>query len=404
LGPQRIGAIRSSDSAAAPNIDWSLEQAYIANDFECLPDTHPVVEGLLPWYQQWWSEDVEPQLETAASDDLVLSDALTTTGEWIRFGVAHGGLTCSELPDLLEGATASNGEPATRRAATLAAQGLEWAIDTAADVCADTHDLGEVTYIADWAGAASLVNLLFEGTANEDVEPAGHADWPSLMQDRVLGCLTFELRFKAHLELTEPPDGMFTADMKSTIPDLHPAQIAQVFGGQDSYASAPLEYTPTLDIDTGDPNCRYVMTKIQTSNLSVVLPEVPFAPPQRQVPIWNHPENPLPDPEPKKSDDPFLLVIENLDGSEFIDVNCSDLFGGPNPDGAFGPYYYNILHEDEFTDYWPGMEVALKPGSGEKVGEAQYERDEVQEGTHVVELTKIQLIHTAPGDNRKSAG
>jgi hypothetical protein len=379
-----------------------LWRAYIENDFQCLADSHPLAAGMPAWYQAWWDQEVEPKLEAAATNDLVLHDALDAVEAWIRPIEAWGDLTCTDMATFLESVKASTGEPATRRAATLASQGLQWAIDTAFNVCADNDDLGEVKYIADWAGVASVVNVLFS-IVGEEVNPPRHSAWGPLMQERVKTCLTFELQFRSHIELTEPMLGDFTADMSSVIRGIVPgAAIGLVGDGQENWESAPLSYTPRLDVDTGSPKCRYLLTNITTSDLYVLLPLVPIPEPIREVPLWAKPNRTRKNPDPVR-DEPFLLVVERLNGSEFVDISdgCTDLpLGGPNPDGAFGPYYFNILHEDEFTRYWPGFEIALIPGDEGFSGQAVYEYEDVKEGVHVYENTQIDLIHTARGINR----
>jgi len=379
-----------------------LWRAYVENDFECLADAHPLVAELAAWYQAWWDQEIEPKLEAATSNDLVLHDALDAVEAWIRPTVAWGNPTCTDISEFLEMVEASTGEPATRRAATLASQGLQWAIDTAYNVCADADDLGEVKYITDWAGVASVVNILFS-TVGEEVNPPRHLDWSALMRERTEACLTFELQFRSHLELTEPMLGDFTADMSSVIPGVIPGAVIGLVGdGQENWVSGPLSYTPRLDVDTGSPNCRYLLTDISTSDVYALLPLVPIPEPIREVPLWAKPNRARKNPDPVR-DEPFLLVIQRLDGSEYVDLSdgCTDLpLGGPNPDGAFGPYYFNILHEDEFTDYWPGFEIALFPGDEWFSGQAVYEHEFVEEGVHVYENTQIDLIHTARGINR----
>jgi hypothetical protein len=190
--------------------------------------------------------------------------------------------------------------------------------------------------------------------------------------------------------------------MTAVIPGVIPGLVLGLIeDSQVNWESAPLSYTPRLHIEGVDRECQYLFSDITTSDLYALLPLVPIPDPIRQVPLWARPDRTRPSPDPVR-DEPFLLVIQRLEGSEFIEVSdaCTDLpLGRTNPE-AFGPHYFNLLHEDEFTPYWPGFEIALIPGDEWFNGQAVYEVDDVKEGIHVYENTQIDLIHTARGISR----
>jgi hypothetical protein len=93
-------------------------------------------------------------------------------------------------------------------------------------------------------------------------------------------------------------------------------------------------------------------------------------------------------------DKPFLVLFP-LEGSEFFETACTDLLGGPNPDGAWGPWTFNELHADELSPTWEGFKIPLEPGTGKLYGRATFEQT-INTEVRVFEQTTFDLFHDAP--------
>jgi hypothetical protein len=246
-------------------------------------------------------------------------------------------------------------------------------------------------------------------------------DLSDQISERSKGCLTFELQFNSYVELKESNVTTFTADMKSTLEPLYPnaqGQAMGLIGKNDSpTAFGPLIYTPKLNYPS-KPGCDVVISRIKTKPASAELPEVKILDPIRYVPINpNKPdrsetkpqetppsdegetkdETPPPDEgEAKdKNKNKMMLIFYPLEGSEFIELTCSDLWGGNNEDGAWGPFTFNGLHEDDMNPMYNGFTVMLEWGYGELFGWAAIDTTLNVEVT-VIEKTTFELWHKAP--------
>jgi hypothetical protein len=324
---------------------------------------------------------VEPELEKAVDNDLGLVSAIGSAMTWNAAREHYAMQLCDDLVEALENV------PGVERSEQLITSGLVNGIDTAADSCATTHDIGEVQYVLKWQG---LAQMLF----------ADHqAEWAELASERIEGCLTFELEFQSYIEFSD--SGLeFTAEMKATFQPVIPEAQAQVMGWvdneSDTVAFAPLTYTPQLEL-TWDEGCEVDLTRVETRLASVLLPFVNIPKPTRQVPTSLNPTDEV-DTEPGTAtvepDKPFLVFFP-LEGSEFFETACTDLLGGPNPDGAWGPWTFNELHAEELSPNWEGFKIPLEPGTGKLYGRATFERN-INVEVRIFEQTTFDLFHNAP--------
>jgi hypothetical protein len=359
---------------AVTTMGITLTSAWIANGGSCLDDTNPIGEVLPSWYQALFESEVEPKLEKAVTDDTLLPDAIRAALRWRAARQYYEPLLCEELARALEEV------PGNERLDQLVTQGLDNAIDTAADSCATTHDLGETRYILAWAANGQL---LF-GDEN--------GDWSRLALERVAGCLTFELQFHSYVEVDNPGLLVFTGDMEATIGNLIPLanglSLGVVDGEQDASGAGPLAYTPRIDF-TYDESCPINVTRVETQLASALMLEVTIPAPTRQVPVNINREETKP-PETAN------LVFYPLEGSEYFDASCTDLLGGYNPDGAWGPSTFNGLHEDEMSTLWEAFIIAMDRGTGKLYARATYQRELTKEGANIYEETTFDLFHAAP--------
>lgn len=370
----------------------ALEGQYIANGFECVDGREPVGEFLVEWYGAMFESQVLPLLEQAGGDDQVLSDAIAAFLEWVHARHRYADLLCSDLVDGLETVEA-DGVQARERAARLLSTGVENAIDTAARVCASSHDLGEVAHMSDWAQVGELLRFV-----DTEIEPSRYSVWPDLASERILGCLTFEVEFESTIELSSA-ELLFVAPMKSTVPDVVHQQVAQLLGSgeEDLWSSAAIDYRPSMErYPVGYP-CEAVVKDASAGHLTLYLQGPPIDEPQRNVKIFQRGSTGTPAPEPEPpSDGPtvpeFRLLVRELTGSEYFDLPCSDLWGGPNLDGAWGPFYFNLFHEPDFDHFQEAISIELERGPGKLIGRAASEKTH---GSGATEVTIINLWHAA---------
>jgi hypothetical protein len=353
----------------------TLTSAWIANNALCIDATNPIGEVLPAWYEALFEAEVEPKLEQAATDDTLLPDAIRAALRWRAARHYYQPVLCDDLFKALDNTAAD------QRLDELVGRGLENAIGTAADSCATTHDLGETRYILAWLANAQL---LF---GDED------GNWSRLAQERIAGCLTFELEFRSLIEVTNPGLNVFTGHMESTISGLMPLanslSLSLIDGRQDDGSRAgPLAYTPSIDF-TYDDSCSILVTQVETRPALALFPEVKIPAPIRQIDVIINRDD-------VKQPEKFLLVFFPLAGSEFFETSCTDLFGGPNQDGAWGPYTFNNLHEDEMNPVYEGFSIEMERETGKLYGSKAYKRELTREGATIFEETTFDLFHDAP--------
>lgn len=375
-----------SDSIAA--IGNALAAAYADNDYQCIDASDPFGEAVVAWYQAVFTDEIKPVLEAAGTDDLVLAEAIGATLRWRGAGDLLGYMMC--------GASVFTDLPEQDAANALMTTGFVNAIDTAADSCATSHDIGEVRYILHWVGVAKL---LF---GDEDWS------WGRRARERVAGCLTFELQFTSYVEANDPLGFRFSAEMSTTIRSILPyaqsdALLLDPSDDADAWHGGELAYSPRIDAAELF-GCDIVLTNVTTSPAEVALPNLDIPAPSRPVPTGVGGSATTPDGTGTASGDgakeqPIRVILRPLRGSEFIEAACDDRFGGPNPDGAWGPWTFDGLHEDELgldPDWKDGFAIDLEPGPGRLVGRKTYQRTEYREGTELYEQTTFDLFHEAP--------
>ena len=92
----------------------------------------------------------------------------------------------------------------------------------------------------------------------------------------------------------------------------------------------------------------------------------------------------------------MMLIFYPLEGSEYIEATCSDLWGSNNEDGAFGPFYFNALHEDDMNPLFNGFTVMLERAPGKLYARKTFERTLFEDGATITEKTTFDLWHKAP--------
>lgn len=398
-GTPAPGGAERSPSNSMRAMGQALAKAYIDNEMNCIGEDHPLGEIVVEWYQGIFESMIEPKLEAAVENDLLLSEAITIVIEWRAWRQHASNILCPRITEALENV------PGEEQANKLIASGLVNAIDKAAHYCAIAHDLGETKHIWAWYAASQL---LFDDET---------LDLQRQAQQRIEGCLTFELEFESVVEVYEYTNSMtFSALMKSKIKPLYPNAQGQLIGLIDDNDTprgyGPLEYTPKLNYPS-KPGCDVIISRIKTRMASAMLPEVTILDPLRNVPInpnkpkrsENDAQEALPDENEDKDNseskdsnndknkDKLMLIFYKLEATEFIEVTCSDLWGGMNEDGAFGPYTFNNLHEDDWNYVHEGFEFELEWGYGELFGWATSEKNA---SNIAKEKTTFKLLHKAP--------
>jgi len=387
-GTPAPGGANRSPTNTMRAMGQALVNAFIENEENCIGFDHPLGGTVIEWYQKVFESMIEPKLKSAEENDLVLSEAISMVLEWKAWRKHAEYLLCTDITESLEAV------PGEKTANELIQKGLVNAVDKAADFCATAHDLGETKHILAWFAASQL---LFD---IEDI------DLTSQVDQRLRDCLSFELQFNSYVDLVETTL-TFRADMKSTIKTLHPNAQGQTFGwfGEDDTPRAygPLEYSPKLNYPS-KPGCDVVISRIKTQMASAEIPELKISDPIRYVPInLNKPKDSEtgiqgtqpPNDGASKDKNKFMLIFYPLEGSEYFEVTCTDLLGGPNEDGAWGPYTFNGIHEEDMNPYYNGFTIMLERGPGKLYGRATFDRTINVEVT-ITEKTTFDLFHIAP--------
>ena len=365
-------------SDPARQLGEALIAAYMDNDFECIGFDHPLGDAVVEWYADIYRTEVAPHLEAAAGDDQVLTAAVGRALDWMAARQHYALLLCEQVTQELEISEEQV------EADELITAGLVNAIDTATTTCASTHDIGEVIHIDAWVARALM---LFGDT---------EGDWEARRRESVERCLTFQLRFTSEIVVAQP-GFEFRGPMTSTIDEVRPVAHADHYGFRDEglgdWSFAPVAYTPTI---TGSvyAACPVAVTQVVVSDAAVALPQVLIPTPQRHVPLGVEDEA---SERPTDDGQVVEIMFRPLRGSEFFETTCTDLFGGANPDGAWGPWAFNELHALEMDPEWEGFAILLAPGSGDVLGTRTYQRTELHEDAEVTETTTFELVHTAPG-------
>jgi hypothetical protein len=359
----------------------ALTKAYVDNEYNCIDLSHPLGEFLIGGYQALFANDVEPGLEQASSNDMVLSPAIDAAMRWRAARQYYAPLLCEDAAEDIDNL------PEDDRADELITAGIVNAIDTAADSCATTHDLGETRYMLAWRAVAVMLFGDDDGT------------WSSLASERVRGCLTFEVQFHSYIEVTDSPV-VFTADMESTVAGLVPVGQAKRLGlfiadDDDGVGTGPLSYTPRLEMTTNG-GCPVDVTRVEAHPASALLPDVPIPDPIRQVPLGVASGADAGVNQSGGEAGEVSLIFFPLAGSEYFETSCTDLLGGPNPDGAWGPWTFNGIHEEEMNSEWDGFTIKLDRGTGKLYGRATYQRTETRPSATIYEETTFDLFHAAP--------
>jgi len=103
------------------------------------------------------------------------------------------------------------------------------------------------------------------------------------------------------------------------------------------------------------------------------------------------------DKKKKKKKDEMMLIFYPLNGTEFIEVPCSGLLGGPNPDGTFGTFSFNELYKHRMdTSTLGGFSIKLKRGSGKLYARKSIDSTRYEDGVAITEKTTFDLWHKAP--------
>ncbi len=399
-GTPAPGAGDHSPSNPLKAMKNALIGAYFENDWECIGASHPLGSVLGEWYQAIFESMIEPKLEAATDNDLLLAEAINAVIEWTTFRQSASFFLCDDISEDLDAA------PGIDRSNDLMARGLVNAVNTAADHCATAHDLGETKHMLEWQAVAQL---LF----------GSDLDLSNQVSERCRGCLTFELQFESLVEVYEYTNTMtFSAQMKSTIEPLYPNSLGQIIGwiGQNEtpMAFGPLIYTPKLNYPS-KPGCEVIISRIETKSAVALLPEMKILDPIRNVPTNVNIVRPNLYPtedggenednneegenvDVNKDKNKLMLIFFPLEGTEYIEATCTDLLGSDNPDGAWGPYTFNGLHEEDMNYVYNGFQFMLEWGYGELFGWATSEKNALDIAK---ERTTFQLIHKAPRVEKK---
>ncbi len=368
--------------------------------------------------QRSFQEEIIPALIRARNNDEVLWDATSALVDWLlaNMSIEEYGLLCDpeawsddlappavpaetltnqgvDLEELdLEAGPEVDGFTLARK---LLAAGLEYAIGNAGRLCAETHDLGELKYVVGWAAVAVWSGVLIQ--SGDSAEWA--ARWQRLMASEVSSCMRFEFQFDSYIELWDDPI-LFTATMRATVADIVPGVNLELVGEEVgiNWGSAPMTYAPQLEYRGEQGQCNVHVRDYSAADLQVMVPLITPPKPKRTI------ELPLIEGSTGDEEDRITLFMQRLDGSEWFDLGCWDM-SGPNPDGAWGPWAFNNLHEDALSgvpgdDGGPTFVFPLEPGPGKLIGRLTFQRSLNMEGTEVYEETTMNLFHTPASQDR----
>lgn len=365
----------------------TIAAAYIDNDSHCIDESYLLGEFVIKWYQALLKTKILPNLEAATKNDLLLAEAIKNYLDWYAWPQYVGGMLCFDLYEEIDGEMKAKGEE-------LIQTGLVNAMDTAADYCSKSHDISETIHMINWVAASHLLTAIIP-----DVE----LDTNDLIE-RIKDCLTFELQFSSLVETKEGNKQTFSAVLNSTIKPIFPEAQGQYWGWIDyenpnEPAYGPLKYTPSLNYPS-KPGCKVIISRIKTEQASAFLPGVIIPKPTRIVNKYMN----IPDQEENEQDDAgdqnkeVMLIFYPLNGTEFIEVTCSDLWGGPNPDGTFGTSFFNYLHEDTMYPKYGGYSIMLKKqGPGKLYARKTIDSTRYEEGVEITERTSFDLFHKPKG-------
>jgi len=366
-----------------------IADAYIENDHNCLGQTHPTGKFAIAWYKGLLTTFILPKLERAAKNDLLLADAIKNYLEWYAWPEYVEGMLCFDIKEEIDGKMKTKAEE-------LIESGLENAMKTASDYCAKSHDISETTHMINWVAASQLL---------EGIIPDIELDTNDLIE-RIKDCLTFELKFSSIIETKEGNDSGFTGTLNSTIESIIPEANAQLLGwiseeNRNQPWYGPLEYSPNLKYPS-KPGCKVTISQVKTKPASALLPAVFIPKPTRivnkYINIPDQEENEQDDAEDKIKKDSIVLIFYPLEATEFIEVTCSDLWGGPNPDGTFGTASFNWLHEDTMFPKYGGYRFMLeKQGPGKLYAQKKIEQTRYEDGVMITERTSFELFHKPKG-------
>jgi len=364
----------------------TLEAAYIDNDYHCIGKSHPIGKYAIAWYKALLKTKILPGLEAAAKNDLLLADAIRNYIEWKAWPQWMDSLLCFDINEEIDGKM-------EREVEKLIKTGLKNAMDTASDYCAKSHDISETKHMIDWVGASHLLEAFIDGVELDTND----------LNERIKDCLTFELKFSSIIETKEGNDSGFSGTLNSTIKPIIPEANGQLLGwiseenaNQPWYG--PLEYSPNLKYPS-KPGCKVIISRVKTEPASALLPGVIIPKPTRIVNKYVN----IPDQEENEQDDggdqnKVMLIFYPLKGTEFIEVTCSDLWGGTNPDGTFGTASFNWLHEDTMHPDFKGFSIMMeKQGPGKLYARKKFERTRYEDGVMITERTSFELFHKPKG-------
>ena len=366
-----------------------IAEAYIENDYNCIGQSHSIGKYAIGWYKGLLTTFILPKLEKAANNDLVLADAIKNYLDWYAWPQYLGDMLCFDIKEEIDGKMETKAEE-------LIITGLENAMKTASDYCAKSHDISETTHMINWVAASHLL---------EGIIPDIGLDTNDLIE-RIKDCLTFELEFSSLVELKEGNNQTFSAVLNSTIEPISPEANGQYWGwisyeDTNQPAYGPLEYTPNLNYPS-KPGCKVIISQINTEQASAFLPGVNIPKPTRIVNkymnIPDQEENEQDDAGDKKKKDEVMLIFYPLNGSEFIEVTCSDLWGGPNPDGTFGTFTFNELYKHKMYPKYGGYRIMLeKQSPGKLYARKTIDSTRHEEGVEIYERTSFDLFHKPKG-------
>ncbi|HEY5689388.1 MAG TPA: hypothetical protein VIS27_13875 [Yeosuana sp.] len=388
-GTPAPGAGDRSPNAPYKAMSNLIAEAYIENDYNCIGQSHPIGKYAIAWYKGLLTTFILPKLEEAAKNDLVLADAIRNYIEWIAWPDYVVGMLCFDINEEIDGKMETKAEEFIKT-------GLKNAMDTATDYCAKSHDISETEHMIDWVAVSMFLTAL-----NLDVELDTND-----MIERIMDCLTFELQFSSIIETKEGNDSGFSGTLNSTIESIIPEATGEYWGWISEKNAmqpwyGPLDYTPNLKYPS-KPGCKVIISRVKTEPASALLPGVIIPKPTRIVDKYRN----IPDQEgteqddagDKKKKDEVMLIFYPLKGTEFIEVTCSDLWGGTNPDGTFGTASFNWLHEDTMNPKYNGFSIMMeKQGPGKLYARKKFERTRYEDGVMITERTSFELFHKPKG-------